>query len=64
MKIMTKILTAIVFILLFLAITVAFIMLGWSLFVVPVFGLPSLSFLQALGFALLASAFRVVSQSK
>lgn len=34
------------------------VMLGWYLFMVPVFGLPSLTFLQAIGFVLLAGAFK------
>lgn len=40
-----------------------FIMLGWSLFVVPVFGLKSLSFIQAFGFSLLAAAFKGGSEA-
>ena len=35
-----------------------FVMLGWYLFMVPVFGLPTLTFLQALGFMMLAAAFK------
>lgn len=35
-----------------------FIKLGWSLFVVPVFGLPELTWMQALGFSFLAAAFK------
>ena len=35
-----------------------FIKLGWYLFMVPVFGLPDLTWVQALGFSLLASAFK------
>ena len=42
----------------FVLLSLLFIKLGWSLFVVPVFGLPELSWMQALGFSLLASAFR------
>lgn len=41
-----------------------FIMIGWSLFIVPVFGLPSLTFIQAIGFALLTGAFRGSGVSK
>ena len=43
-------------------------MLGWWLFMVPVFGLPSLTFLQALGLTLLTGAggaiFKAGSSSK
>lgn len=35
-----------------------FIMLGWSLFVVPVFSLKPLTFFQAFGFSLLAATFK------
>ena len=35
-----------------------FIKLGWSLFIVPVFGYEELTWLQAFGFALLANCFR------
>lgn len=41
-----------------LLISLLFIKLGWMLFMVPVFGLPELTWLQALGFAFLASGFR------
>lgn len=34
------------------------VMLGWHLFMVPVFALPSLTFLQAIGFVLLTGAFK------
>ena len=50
----------------FVLLSLLFIKLGWSLFVVPVFGLPELTWVQALGFSFLASAFRSngVSKSK
>lgn len=35
-----------------------FIKLGWSLFIVPVFGLNELTWMQALGFSFLAAAFK------
>jgi hypothetical protein len=34
---------------------------GWTLFMVPVFHIPDLSWVEALGFALLASAFKTNS---
>lgn len=40
-----------------------FIKIGWTLFIVPVFGLPELTWLQALGFSFLASAFKSSSLS-
>lgn len=49
---------------LFLLVTIIslfFIKLGWSLFVVTMFGLPELTWMQALGFSLLASTFRTIS---
>lgn len=39
-------------------ISLIFIKIGWALFVVPVFGLPDLSWMQALGFSFLAGAFK------
>lgn len=35
-----------------------FIKLGWYLFIVPVFGLPDITWLQAFGLSLLTSTFR------
>lgn len=35
-----------------------FIMLGWYLFMVPVFGMQPLTFFQAFGFSLLAACFK------
>lgn len=40
------------------------IMLGWSLFMVPVFGMKSLTLLEALGFAILAATFKPTSLNK
>ena len=48
----------------FWLLSLLFIKLGWSLFVVPVFGLPELTWLQAFGFSLLAGCFRSTSTSK
>lgn len=45
-------------------ISTVFVMLGWSLFVVPVFGLKPLTFFQAFGFSLLANCFKSSSVSK
>ncbi len=42
----------------FWLISLLFIKIGWSLFVVPVFGMPELTWLQAFGFSLLAGCFR------
>lgn len=50
--------------LLFIVISLFFIKLGWSLFAVPVFALPELTWLQALGFSFLASSFRSHSSGK
>ncbi len=41
-----------------LALHTLLVMLGWSLFMVPVFGLKSLTFVQAVGLSLVGSAFR------
>ena len=42
----------------FTLISLLLIKVGWALFMVPVFNLADLTWLQAFGFALLASAFR------
>jgi uncharacterized membrane protein len=42
----------------FTLISLIMIKIGWALFMVPVFHLADLSWLEAFGFALLASAFR------
>lgn len=59
---MSKFIAAIVGIvsifLIVILISLFFIKLGWSLFVVPVFGLPELTWMQALGFSFLAAAFK------
>lgn len=47
----------------FILLSLLFIKIGWSLFIVPVFGLPELTWMQALGFSLLASCFRGSSAS-
>jgi hypothetical protein len=44
--------------LIIILLSLLFIKLGWYLFMVPVFGLPDLTWMQALGFSFLASAFR------
>ena len=48
----------------YMLLTLMCIKVGWVLFVVPVFHLPDLTWMQALGFALLTSAFRSSSSSK
>lgn len=50
--------------LLFILLSLFFIKIGWLLFVVPVFGLPELTWLQAFGFSLLAGCFRSINLSK
>lgn len=59
---MGKVLSAIVGLLALMALMVVialfFIKIGWTLFMVPVFGLAELTWTQALGFSLLAAAFR------
>ena len=50
--------------LIIILISLFFIKIGWSLFVVPVFGLPELTWMQALGFSLLANCFRGSPASK
>lgn len=42
-------------------VSLLFIKLGWTLFIVPVFGLPDLTWVQALGFSFLAGAFKTSS---
>lgn len=44
-------------------ISLFFIKIGWSLFIVPVFGLPELTWMQALGFSFLASSFKSYNTS-
>lgn len=41
-----------------------FIKVGWLLFMVPVFGVPNITWLQALGFSFLAAAFRSSNVNK
>lgn len=50
--------------LLFIVISLFLIKLGWSMFVVSMFGLPELTWVQAFGFSLLASCFRSHSSGK
>lgn len=45
-------------------ISLLLIKIGWGLFMVPVFGLADLTWMQALGFSLLAAAFKPSSYSK
>lgn len=58
---MSKVIGLLLPILITIIVSALFIMLGWSLFVVPVFGLESLTFFQAFGFGLLASSFKNAS---
>lgn len=61
---MSKLVTIVLGILFVLAITLAFTMLGWYLFVVPVFNLPPLTFMQALGFSILVNGFKTNVQMR
>ena len=54
---MDKLLMFIILIAFVVLLSAAFIMLGWQLFIVPIFGLPGLSITQAIGFSILANAF-------
>lgn len=51
-------------VLVFMLISLLFIKLGWYLFMVPVFGMADLTWLQALGFAFLAGSFRSTGLGK
>lgn len=48
---------------LFLVLSLLFIKIGWGLFMVPVFNMAELTWGQALGFSLLAAAFRSSSST-
>lgn len=48
----------------FILLSLILIKVGWLLFVVPVFNLPDLTWMQALGFSLLASSLKQGSISK
>lgn len=47
-----------------LLLSLFFIKVGWSLFMVPVFALPELTWVQALGLSLLAGAFKSYNYGK
>jgi len=51
-------------VLLAVLISLVFIKLGWYLFMVSYFNYPDLTWLQAFGFALLASSFKSSGNSK
>jgi len=55
---MDKLLVLMLGLVIIVLLSTLFIMLGWSLFVTPVFGLKSLSFFEAFGFSLLANCFK------
>ena len=55
---MNKVLTAIALALFAVCLTFFLVLYGWELFMVPVFGLRSLSLTEALGFIMLASIFK------
>ena len=48
----------------FVLVSLLLIKVGWALFMVPVFNVSDLTWLQAFGFSLLASAFRSNGVSK
>lgn len=64
MKVLSMLFGVVGLIALFVVIGLFLIKFGWSLFVVPVFHLPELTWLQAFGFSLLASTFRSSSAGK
>lgn len=47
-----------------LLLSLLFIKIGWSLFMVPVFNLPEITWLQAFGLSLLAGAFKSYNYGK
>lgn len=57
-KFMAAVIGVVGLFLIVILINLFFIKLGWGLFVVPVFGLPELTWMQALGFSFLAAAFK------
>lgn len=61
---MDTVLTVILVLVVAILISTVFVMIGWSLFMVPVFGMKSLTFMQALGFGFLAAAFKSSYTSK
>jgi hypothetical protein len=63
MKILTYISGILSMIAIVVLISLFFIKFGWSLFMVPVFNLPELTWIQALGLSLLASTFRSTTTS-
>ena len=58
---MNRLLALIAIYLIFFLIMTMMIIIGWNLFMVPVFALKSLTLTQALGFTLLSSIFKPVS---
>lgn len=61
---MSNLLGLIAIIILMFLLTMVLIIWGWSLFMVPVFGMQGLTLGQAFGFTLLASAFKPTSINK
>jgi hypothetical protein len=57
-KLVAAAITILGIILITVLISLLLIKVGWTLFMVPVFHLPDISWMEALGFSLLASAFR------
>lgn len=53
---MDKILMVLFFMVIAVLISAGFVMLGWWLFAVPVFNMPSLTILQAIGLSILLNA--------
>lgn len=61
---MDEVLEAVVILVLFVLLSLFLIKLGWAMFMVPVFNVADLTWMQALGFSLLASSFRGASSRK
>lgn len=61
---MDKLIALLGIFLIVILLSLLFIKLGWYLFMVPVFGLPDLTWMQAFGFSLLASALKSSGVSK
>ena len=57
-KVIATLITMAGMMLIIVLLALLFIKIGWTLFMVPVFGMAELTWGQALGFSLLAAAFR------
>ena len=61
---MDKILTVIALVVVVVLVSALFIKLGWWLFAVPVFNLPSLTIMQAIGLSILLNGSSGIQYSK